>query len=40
MKTLSYLVAFTVGICGPVFTELPVSAGVADFTGACELFVN
>ena len=37
MKTLSYLVAFTVAIYGLASTELPASAAGADITGTWEL---
>jgi hypothetical protein len=40
MKMLSYLVAVTVAICGPVVTELPASATAADITGTWALTIH
>jgi hypothetical protein len=37
MKALSYLVSFTMAICGLVSIELPASATAADITGTWEV---
>jgi hypothetical protein len=37
MKALSYLVSFTMAICGLVSIELPASATAADITGTWEM---
>ena len=37
MKTLSCLLAFTLGICGLAFTEPPALAVAADITGTWEV---
>ena len=37
MKALSYLVSFTMAICGLVSIDLPASAAAADITGTWEL---
>jgi hypothetical protein len=40
MKALSYLVLFTMAICGLVSIELPSSATAADITGTWEVTIH
>jgi hypothetical protein len=40
MKALSYLVSFTIAICGLVSIELPASAAAADITGTWEVTIH
>ena len=40
MKALSYLVSFTLAICGLASIELPASASVADITGTWEVTIH
>lgn len=40
MKALSYLVSFTMAICGLVSIELPASASVADITGTWVVTIH
>lgn len=40
MKALSYLVSFTMAICGLVSVELPASATAANITGTWEVTIH
>ncbi len=40
MKTLSYLVSFTMAICGLISIELPASAVAANITGTWEVTIH
>ena len=40
MKAVSFLVAFTIAICGLLSIDLPVSAAAAEITGTWELTVH
>jgi len=40
MTALSYLVSFTMSICGLVFIELPASATAANITGTWEVTIH
>jgi hypothetical protein len=40
MKALSYLVSFTMAICGLAFIELPALAAAANITGTWEVTIH